>query len=253
MKDPDFLYHFTTIDKAVRFILPDFSLRMNQLSNTNDPKENLIHKIEFQNYLNQDDASEFPLAQLYSSETKILSFSTDYFREEKRIYGYQLQRMWAQYGGNNSGVCLVIDYRAFKEENRLFFESNRIKSGYIRYADNLKQRMPSQELIRLGDKVVIHDTDFKFWDNFKNDFTTVEKWFFTKNKDWEGESEYRLLKFKDNSEEDFLSIKNSLSSIYLGLQFSKHYLPSLKSLAPNVDIYNLKTDGCFNLIVDQKY
>ncbi|MDS1031376.1 hypothetical protein RDV77_01900 [Porphyromonadaceae sp. NP-X] len=78
---PRKLYHFTTTEKAIQYILPFCKLKMNSLGEMNDPKENLKHIINSHNYsdeqLKRGEISEMIDALMISKETKIISFSTD--------------------------------------------------------------------------------------------------------------------------------------------------------------------------------
>ena len=87
------------------------------------------------------------------------------------------------------------------------------------------------------------NTTEDFWNSLKNDNNFIENRLFTKNKDWEGESEYRFLAFKKYPVDIIFSIKDSLEYIVLGVHFSRHYLPSILSLV-NKD--KIKALGLYN-------
>lgn len=78
-----------------------------------------------------------------------------------------------------------------------------------------------------------------FWNDLKNREDFVKNRFFTKNFDWEGESEYRFLTFSRESDDIMLSIKKSLSKVIVGINFSKYYIPSLKEIVPEKKIYGI--------------
>ncbi len=89
-----------------------------------------------------------------------------------------------------------------------------------------------------------------FWDDLKKNKKFINERLFTKNIDWEGESEYRFLTLSDDSESIYLSMQKSLSKVILGLNFSKHLLPSIEALVPKDKIYQIvldKYDGKFRI------
>ena len=71
----------------------------------------------------------------------------------------------------------------------------------------------------------------------------IEYLFLTKDKEWEYEREKRLIHFGDESTLEYCSIERSLESIYLGVDFHRSYLPTLKDLCPNTEIIPLEYKG----------
>lgn len=63
--------------------------------------------------------------------------------------------------------------------------------------------------------------------------------YFTKDYEWESERECRLLHFSDKRENEYCSINDSLTGVYVGVDFHKSYIPSLRSLLPGIDLYTL--------------
>jgi hypothetical protein len=234
---PKKLYHYTKLEKAIQHILPDKSLRMNTLINMNDPNENLLYITNYNEghkfYVFLED---FVLAKKVQTETSILSFSTDrQLSLEKnliKIKGYQLQRMWAQYGENNAGICLVLDYDKFINENKNKISENKIIDDYVSYAYNNFQELPRQLYGRKYNEPPSIESitkDKSHWNALKTNSNFVKNRFFVKNIDWEGESEYRFLTFENISEDPFLSIENSLEKVILGINSSRHFIPSVIS------------------------
>ena len=63
--------------------------------------------------------------------------------------------------------------------------------------------------------------------------------YFTKNDEWESESEMRLLVFSGKKEKEYCSIEDSLETIYLGVDFHDSYVPSIKKIAKNKNILKM--------------
>lgn len=252
--NPQTLYHFTKADTAIRKILPNMNLRMNRLGNMNDPKENLLHITDLDDNIkdtlpfSDSTADEYVIALKISDETKIVSFSIDAEiisnNVKQKINGSQLQRMWAQYGGINTGICIEIDYEEFIKENSVQIIELGIKDKKVDYNNFQFQGIPTPEYGqlhvpgRINESVCLCD----FWKELQNNDKFVNERFFTKNRDWEGESEYRFLAFHKSSEEIFLSFNKSIRRIILGINFSRHYLPSIHKIIPKDKVFGLRLD-----------
>ncbi len=254
---PKKLYHFTKIETAIRYILPNKLIKLNKLINMNDPKENLLHKTEynesFSHFINM---SEFALAKNVQNETNVLCFSVDRNIEVENIptltKGYNLQRMWAQYGGNHTGICLEIDYDEFINENKKKIDEFEIIDDFVSYDYYNFQNLPRPLFGQAKPyRTSIENlcTDKAHWNTLKSNSDFVKKRFFTKNLDWQGESEYRFLTFKNIDIDRYLSIENSLTKIIFGVNASRHYLPAVIDKVEKENVYylDLELNGHFQL------
>lgn len=244
------LYHYTRSDLAIKKILPEMELRMNFLANMNDPKENLCHIVnsheyfDFHTNLDKLDSSKIFIADRIRKETRIIAFSTDrevLCREyQVNTQGYQFQRMWAYYGQNHEGICLEIDYDKFVKENLRRIERHKIINQEVKYDNFLYQGLPARLLGMSPENHLKQCIKKKsFWEELQGDKRFIDNRFFTKNLDWEGESEFRFLTFDNDPNDIFLSIKESLSKVIFGISFSKYLLPSLSNLVPEKMIYGI--------------
>lgn len=250
--NPQTLYHFTKADTAIRMILPNMNLRMNRLGNMNDPKENLLHITDLEDSIEDTlpfsglKADEYVIASKICDETKIVSFSidTEIISDDvkQRIKGSQLQRMWAQYGGINTGICIEIDYEEFIQENSVQIFELGIKDKKVEYNNFQFQGIPTPIYgkLHVPGKINASGCLCDFWKELQNNDKFVNERFFTKNRDWEGESEYRFLTFYKGSDEIFLSFKKSIRRIILGINFSRHYLPSIHKIIPKDKVFGLR-------------
>lgn len=228
----------------------------------NDPKENLLHIVKLNEYaistngakgLNLD---EYFVAEKIRNESRIIAFSIDKEIQKEnykgKINGFQFQRMWASYGQNHEGICLEIDYNKFRNENQKTLENLEIIDEKVLY-DNIEFQGIDTPIYGMSpENQLMHKSKCicEFWEDLKNKKEFVRKRFFIKNMDWEGESEYRFLTFNKDPDEIFLSIKESLSKVILGINFSKYFLPSLKKLVPEDIIYKTyynDLDGSFRI------
>jgi hypothetical protein len=186
------------------------------LKNTNDPKEKkmstrfAIKNIEF--------AGEYlelggRLRELIDSKYKVYCFSGDYLKDSEKYFGYQLVRMWATYGDNHKGVCLVIDKEKFSKENNI--------DNIITFLQEINYESSASNQIYKESKDLNTNYD-QATDNLINyNLNTI---FFSKHHDWISENEIR---FVTKSDRKFCSIENSLQKIVLGMDFNLKYRPSI--------------------------
>ena len=66
--------------------------------------------------------------------------------------------------------------------------------------------------------------------------------FFTKNSEWGSECEIRLIYFSNKNENEYCTIRNSLTNIYLGVDFHNSYLTAIDSLINGSNIEVIGTD-----------
>ena len=254
---PDYIYHYTSAITAIEKILPSMQLKMGQLGNMNDAKESLLHISNPENYIPSSKGFHWeyytkPIAQMVSNNVHLLCFSTDDLKTNKD--GFALQRMWAQYGDINRGVCLAIDYDKFITENKEILAKYSIQHDYIKYKNNIFNQlaeMPSNEFVvnNHEDKYSPSET----WKKIKNNKTFISNNFFCKNNDWGGEMEYRFLAATDNSSQIHLSINDSLQSVIFGVHFSKHLLPSVLNIIPSNKTASLVLAPNGRLVLDKEY
>lgn len=229
------IFHFTKFSTALEYILPDRRLKFGSLLKTNDPKEYKSYGFISKNGFFDDDSQikkqlewHQKISDLLRENVKVLCFSTDYFINAEPFDGYNLPRMWAQYGENHLGVCLDIDFDKLKEENKEFLFG--CKTDKVSYLSRIKYPVINYDKIReLGMDEFIKE--------YRN--ANINQLFFTKFIDWETEREFRILFVDENNKDRFLSIKKSLNRIILGIDFNECYLPSIFKLAKGTPVEKL--------------
>lgn len=227
------LYHYCSLKTAIEYILPKKELLLNPVGNTNDPRESKGYtfvphgRSEIMQDINPWTLSD-EITYHVRKDCKQICFSKD----DIDLKGYEFSRLWALYGDNHEGVCLEIDLNSFKEENSALINEKLFKP--IIYDESYK--MP---LSLMADFNVI--TAKGISDFVKDDLRmdNIDYFFFKKNKEWESESEVRLLYISENEENEYCTIKKSLSRIILGVDFIEQYYPSIKKNCENIPIQKL--------------
>jgi len=136
------------------------------------------------------------------------------FVNNNRGEGILNAMMWAQYAQNHRGLCLEIDQDKFIEENNaefidFFFET-------VTYGSH-------ESLFFWADRNLTKDENIKAF--VKKEY---KKLFLHKSTYWERENEKRLLLFHPSQK--YLSIKKSLTGVYIGLSMPYSYRPCIDNL-----------------------
>ncbi len=233
-KDENKIYYYCRLSTALELILPYSRLLLSPIMRTNDPRENKPPLFTHNSNRGHASVDKFDLNEkcnlALKDDCKVVCFSKDY----RNYMGCHLSKMWAQYGENHKGICLEIDQRCFIEENSPSINANIFKN--IIYTEPDQRRRTTQLDINLNDYDV--DGNFQY---LKKDFRqkNLDQLFFTKNDEWESESEIRLLIFSGCKENEYCSIKDSLVGIHLGVDFHDSYLSAIEQFSNDKYLYQI--------------
>ncbi|MEC7642863.1 DUF2971 domain-containing protein [Idiomarina sp.] len=222
-----YLYHYTSVEKAVKFILKNRTLMFNSLRGTNDPKEYKNWKFDFhiENNLSPTHEESIQLWHDVSDEIKtkckVLCFSKDMsglgenFLNDIYLRGYSKPRMWAQYGDRHKGLCLIFDreriksllIEQFDKKAELYgsdityrnspLKGDIVKSPYTLHYPLLKELGVAEYVKR---HINTHNSEL----------------IFEKSLDWKDENEFRFLMLIDSENNQFLNYNNALKGIVFG-------------------------------------
>ena len=221
----DYIYHYTTMDSLIKYILPQKRLRFSKLDSTNDPEEKRWHIPQCCNDIGMDEDSFIKEAErnayisiLIALHSRILCFSQDDYGNNlfSGLYmgkGFARPRMWAQYSQNHTGACLVFKKcKVVNWFNEKFKEEVHF-SGNIHYEPftQLLSEMPyAQTLLAselsMSNEAIVTDRINKYHDIY----------FFSKHMDWSAENEFRLMVKPERNADIFLDIDGLLECIILG-------------------------------------
>ena len=242
----EYVAHYTSLDTVVKYIIPDKKIRVGSAELLNDPYENIVDWLEieanikeisfnesYQNFLNLNKIKE-------RIKRSIKIFSTTTFDENSKNTAdisndiYCRPRMWAQYGDNHEGVCLIFD----KKELHTEFKCSRnveLIYGKVEY-ESFIPIIHNDILIEPSMLKLLSDDPYKLYKKL-NDNQQLKSRFFRKHNDWESEHEYRWLVFAEDGSELKISIHNSLKAIVFGSKTNSRYFETLKK--ENIPLYFL--------------
>ena len=227
-KDDNKIYYYCKLSTALEFILPYPRLLLGPIINTNDPRENKSPLFTYNNNQNGASVDLFDLNEkcnlALKEDCKIICFSKDY----KNYQGCHLSKMWAHYGDNHKGICLEIDRQLFIKDNLEIIKNNIFKE--IIYAKPYHMNRSTQLNVNLQSYHIEENLKYLRKDFRQNN---SDQLYFTKNDEWEAESEVRLVVFSEIKENEYCSIESSLKQIHLGVDFHDSYLPAVEHFSKN--------------------
>lgn len=240
-----FVYHYTSLSPLLEHILPNRELRMSPFSQVNDPKESKEKSVGIV-YIGEE-AATFASKKAsfkYDSRTrkkanillnnycKVICFSSDninvldYDNYRRAFYrGYSRPRMWAQYGDNHKGVCLVFDKEILsKQIHKAFGVKNAILENHVEYSDDLSI---VNEALSLRYDLIVEESNLQEY-LFKKHFHEYEKeLFFYKALDWRDEVEFRWVLISTKQGYQYFSFGDALKAICIGVDCNQVYINAL--------------------------
>jgi hypothetical protein len=141
--------------------------------------------------------------------------------------GFALQAMWTHYAARHTGVCLVLDKVRLIEAADLAFGQEYLASRVV-YVDGYDDS--ARRLRRL------HRLDFDRLDVVDHFMRTIALTVFSKNKDWEGEREFRLVLTHPVAPNILLDVEQALVGIVLGVAFPEYQMPVAVAIGEHLGI-----------------
>lgn len=229
-----YLYHYTSACTAISYIFYSGTIRFSSYTGTNDPMERKNWLFDFGtnedrdlSLYNRDECSDW-LTREFKSKTMVSCFSMDgpklsgNYLSDIALRGFCKPRMWAQYGDNHRGVCLVFNRSRLEELVEGQFGSKYlIKTGPVNYVDrSVGFDWDDQQFTINVDAYESLGRDEYFRAHLK---THYKKLFFEKMTDWQGENEWRIVVFSNEAQPLFLNFEDSLVGVVFGDETSGSY------------------------------
>lgn len=209
------LYHYTSFDSFVKIWLNQ-NLKFSPLSVVND-----IQEVNFKTgVINSNRLDLCDKLNKYRLSYKQISFTMDY---DSALKGCMSPMMWGLYADKRKGVCIELEF------DKINFPATTLKDvvtykKYVKWQNIVDERIETQK--GLNAYVKKHQ----------------KRLFFTKQKSWEGENEYRIL----SNEDDFLDIKGAINAVYLTSCYSQECLLVEKLVDNRVPVQYLSYNGTYD-------
>lgn len=243
---PEEVFHYTKYEIALEAILYTQKLQLGQIGLTNDPYETKFCGFAiFGNPKSQNEILEitYEANRIKREEWKVLCVSQNHSdlkpqnsdKPERNhfLYGYTRSRMWAQYAGNHSGICLVFNGTKLDQKiNEELSGRCKVFHGSVTYQDILERKSMEAtqiDILKIRNKGLAEGLRSHFYEH-------CDGMFLRKSKDWEAETEYRWLVHNTHNSPEYIDIKGAIKEIIVGVDFPKVYEPSLIELSRNLEI-----------------
>lgn len=233
-EDSKYLYHYTSIEKALDFILKDRTLMFNSLRGTNDPKESKNWKFDFhvEDKLSPtyDESMKLwhDVSEEIKTKCKVLCFSKDMpglgqdMINDIYLRGFAKPRMWAQYGDNHKGLCFAFERKRIEALLiEQFGQCAELYGSDINYKNSPLKGDITRSPYTL-DYPLLREVGIAEYVKLHIDTYNAEL-IFEKSLDWRDENEYRFLKHIDSLENQFLHFENALKGIVFGADTSEEH------------------------------
>jgi hypothetical protein len=251
-----YLFHYTTAETFLAHIVPTRKLRMSPLNQVNDPKEATdwtcgvtIDGPDFSD--GRKGVEEFRELQrnfnnALKARTRVLCFTRDDVQLasvpllQKYHRGYSHSRMWDQYAGNHTGVCLVFERNALSGE----IAGAVAGLGDLRHRD-VSYGDPPTAIDEMGDYSDAFSIGTRALaelglDRALRDHQVRHHHFlyFHKSLDWASEQETRWVLLADeDAPYIYVPVERSLSGVVFGPDYSRDSIPMVQSVLGTDVIY----------------
>ncbi|KTD32344.1 hypothetical protein Lmor_2282 [Legionella moravica] len=219
----DYVAHYTKAQIAIKSILPNQTIKLGNALSVNDPYENKLSWFEDDCSTNAKDYvfDRDEAKKILGQRIKLFCTTRCKLENENEIFSYihglknsyfSIPSMWAHYGDNHAGVCLIFDKEILNEQIKKG-RSDQFLSKKVEYEDYTPHL--SAEVNRSNLKTYLENP--KIFNEFC--YPYIKDVFFKKNICWSYEDEYRWLLLTENEDELLVNYQNSLKALVLGADF----------------------------------
>jgi hypothetical protein len=247
---PKFVYHYTSW-KSLRKIAETRGLLMNTFPKLNDPRESKKWEVGFYGTgkpsVRPEGVSE--VVERFKANIRVLSCSMgspdELTNSDRSGHGYAKPAMWAHYGENHSGACLVLDRKKLQScIERAFANSmapgGRLSAGDVHYASDSLQDASFQGISL--NEIASHTVDAAIEEHLLRHWDGI---FFVKHADWSPEVEYRWVAYDPaRLATDIVDITGALQSLILGAEFPTDEVSTMYELAHLTGTGSLMVQHC---------
>jgi hypothetical protein len=230
----DLLFHYTRSETALKFILPNETLRLSSCRGTNDPRESKDWLFTLVCRANGPAPGEAlrvstELNRLIKDMTRLSCFcaNTPPNVALAESSGAFHSRMWAQYSEDHKGIVLVFDGRRLLPDAQESLGSlGQLWFGPVEYVEHFD---PGSFAFFLEyDEVLSTPAE----ELARRILSSRMPWlFFTKHVDWAQEEERRMVMLPRDGRDYFIPIRSSLVEIVLGADFPVAQLSDVRHQA----------------------
>jgi hypothetical protein len=242
------LYHYTTRERALEYILNTGEMRVGPFETMNDPREAMDWTITMVRTTGHaTDAvrsARDSFNRALKRRSKVVCFTQDGSGRAGSALerGWAHPRMWAQYAGDHSGVCLFFDRKKLTEKlDAALAPHGVIYKGPVDYTNDSPAPKPGIGLALDVDytRIVEDGMDPAVSRHLAAHHRDL---FFTKLQDWSDEQEFRFIVFGVQPDPILVRVAGALLAVCVGWRFHSAYEPALSKLTGNLGVQALRCE-----------
>lgn len=254
------LFHYTSLETFMKYILPTKLLKLSKIKDSRDPYEYHAFKV----FLMEDDMQNDKSFNEFLEAVKNLKLNSQYLClcmpdcktidfESYTRWGYERPKLWESYGDNHRGICIALQ----RDKLLVEFRNNKmnLQSGKLAHKEILyKDIVYSSSILKSNSLIDYHYAhkrfnQSQFLKNFKDAL------FFQKDYDYQDENEYRLVYITNKQQEDIkLDISDAVTELYFGdkvdIGFIEFYKDLFIQAFPNTELFQVQW---FNGTAQRRY
>jgi len=258
-----YVYHYTSMNTALKYIFPSKELRCGSVKNFNDPQEKyvrrlsarIMHDVDKDPYFDYNwDNITNDVSEIIVNLMKIISFAQDGEKtsvDTNSWCGALKPRMWAQYADNNKGVCLILN------KEKLIMNMKNNFAPFLLFGD-VNYSCSIADVRSIVDNMYVESEKICKYNICKTKYAMDmiinrgKILFFNKNMDWKDENEFRFIIVSQENKDKYFNIDGILEGVIVGTDalmseiemikfwnknFNKNF--DIKKLHSNIFMYDL--------------
>lgn len=246
LKESGLVAHYSGLHNLAN-ILSDKKIKMGLVKNLSDPRESDMKWLDEVGYGHHIDIDSLISLKHKINQVgeflKILCTVAPVERLpgqdeiETSIYGRP--RMWAQYGDNFQGFCVILDKENLNIEiQKHAIQSRHLLHGKVEYYPWLSSILGGVTIEHWPGREV---TQEKLFDLISKNYY-LHSLYLKKSEDWRDENEYRWLLYHASTDPVFVDISSSIKAVVLGTRFPLNQYKQVKPYCASLgcDCYQLR-------------
>jgi len=228
------VYHYTSHTTVLEHIFYNGQIEFGRMHNTNDPYERKVWSIDINRveWTSTDDDIDkeikaYHMLNTIHSKCHLFCTTLDSYRNSDEYLGrgFSIPSLWAHYSANHKGVCLIFNQSKLTEA--VLNTAEKINIPY--FCEKMEYGNPPDIDHPAFNNLITMNEDSI--DNIvvKHIIHHYKTLFFTKDKTWDHENEFRFVVIVRDNEPFKIDISGALEGIVLGEYFPESYLPLIEN------------------------
>lgn len=228
-----YICKYIGVATLVLHVLPSKTIRLSPFKEMNDPRETNGGGFELEPAVSDPPPYDWAeqaeiqssFRQRYKNNSFVFCATLDENTGDKEMQrGYGMPRMWAQYGDNHAGACLVFD----REKLQSLADRKFPKDCWYSSVDYDPQMLSAGEGAYTFSYEEYKSNGFEYFKQLATQYK--EQLYFRKHEDWKGEQEWRITTLSEEGYDKglLLPYEDSLKYIILGDRATENTIKAVR-------------------------